>query len=69
MAKGSKAADKAKETKTKEDVAAAEAKPVRENAWEGFDAGIWSKEVNVRDFMHRNYTPRSEEHTSELQSR
>ena len=36
---------------------ASAAKPVRENAWEGFMAGTWSKEVNIRDFIHRNYTP------------
>ena len=26
--------------------------------WEGFNAGKWSNdEVNVRDFIQRNYTP------------
>ena len=42
--------------------------------WEGFEGRIWKEEVNVRDFIQKNYTPydgdesRSEEHTSELQS-
>jgi formate C-acetyltransferase len=36
--------------------AATAAKPIRENPWEGFDAGIWTKEINVRDFIHRNFT-------------
>ena len=31
-------------------------KQARENAWEGFEAGIWTKEINVRDFIHRNYS-------------
>lgn len=26
-------------------------------AWEGFKLGKWSEEVNVRDFIQRNYTP------------
>ncbi len=26
-------------------------------AWEGFTPGKWSEEVNVRDFIQRNYTP------------
>lgn len=26
-------------------------------AWEGFAAGDWQKEVNVRDFIQKNYTP------------
>ncbi|MGL4380613.1 MAG: formate C-acetyltransferase [Vibrio sp.] len=27
------------------------------NAWEGFAAGDWQNEVNVRDFIQKNYTP------------
>jgi formate C-acetyltransferase len=27
------------------------------NAWEGFVAGDWKTEVNVRDFIQQNYTP------------
>ncbi len=30
--------------------------PVRENPWEGFESGLWTKEINVRDFIHRNFT-------------
>ena len=26
-------------------------------AWEGFNPGEWSKEVNVSDFIDKNYTP------------
>ncbi len=25
--------------------------------WEGFNLGIWSNEINVRDFIQKNYTP------------
>ena len=25
--------------------------------WEGFSPGIWEKEINVRDFIQKNYTP------------
>ena len=27
------------------------------NAWEGFKPGIWQTEINVRDFIQKNYTP------------
>ncbi|MEG0277333.1 MAG: pyruvate formate lyase family protein, partial [Coprobacillus sp.] len=27
------------------------------DAWDGFQAGKWSKEVNLRDFIQLNYTP------------
>lgn len=27
------------------------------NAWRSFQGGAWEKEVNVRDFIQRNYTP------------
>lgn len=43
--------------KVKEAASAGNAGANRENAWEGFESGIWAKEVNVRDFIHRNYTP------------
>ena len=26
-------------------------------AWEGFASGDWQHEINVRDFIQRNYTP------------
>ena len=26
-------------------------------AWEGFNSGLWQKEINVRDFIQQNYTP------------
>jgi formate C-acetyltransferase len=26
-------------------------------AWDGFTAGLWQKEINVRDFIQQNYTP------------
>src|SRR5947207_7806578 len=25
--------------------------------WQGFNPGLWQKEINVRDFIQRNYTP------------
>ena len=25
--------------------------------WEGFQTGKWQEEINVRDFIQRNYTP------------
>lgn len=25
--------------------------------WNGFNAGKWEKEINVRDFIQKNYTP------------
>ena len=25
--------------------------------WEGFEGRIWKEEVNVRDFIQKNYTP------------
>ena len=25
--------------------------------WEGFNNGAWQKEINVRDFIQKNYTP------------
>lgn len=26
-------------------------------AWQGFNAGVWQQDVNVRDFIQKNYTP------------
>lgn len=26
-------------------------------AWRGFTTGHWSLRINVREFIHRNYTP------------
>src|SRR5262245_25818501 len=26
-------------------------------AWEGFNTGIWQKDINVRDFIQQNYQP------------
>mgnify|MGYP000597494167 FL=1 len=28
-----------------------------QEAWEGFEDGNWTKEVDVRDFIQKNYTP------------
>ena len=25
--------------------------------WTGFKSGIWEREINVRDFIQKNYTP------------
>lgn len=27
------------------------------NAWQGFNSGIWQKEINTRSFIQENYTP------------
>ncbi len=27
------------------------------DAWNGFESGEWQSEINVRDFIQRNYTP------------
>ena len=27
------------------------------SAWQGFNDGLWQKEINVRDFIQQNYTP------------
>jgi len=57
MARSTKSATKAKVVPISDTAQAPEAAPVRENAWEGFEAGTWTKEINVRDFIHRNYAP------------
>ena len=28
--------------------------------WEGFEKGDWESEINVRDFIQKNYTPYEE---------
>jgi len=33
------------------------AKTTTSNAWQGFNVGLWQKEINVRDFIQQNYTP------------
>ena len=25
--------------------------------WRGFQPGVWMREINVRDFIQKNYTP------------
>ena len=30
---------------------------MKERAWEGFREGAWTQEINVRDFIQKNYTP------------
>lgn len=32
-------------------------KTMKFEEWNGFNQGIWEKEINVRDFIQRNYTP------------
>src|SRR5205809_1751687 len=27
------------------------------SAWQGFNMGLWQKEINVRDFIQQNYAP------------
>src|SRR5262245_3764660 len=33
------------------------AEPKTASTWEGFNPGLWQKELNVRDFIQQNYTP------------
>ena len=61
--------------------ASASHKPSREKVipqWDGFNAGLWQKEINVRDFIQQNYEPyegdesflaRATERTKELWAR
>jgi formate C-acetyltransferase len=37
--------------------AAQESKAAAEARWAGFTAGLWQKEINVRDFIQQNYEP------------
>ena len=30
---------------------------MREKAWNGFREGAWTEEINVRDFIQKNYIP------------
>src|SRR4030095_3858749 len=30
-------------------------------AWQGFNPGLWQKEINVRDFIQQNYHPYEED--------
>ena len=30
---------------------------MRHDNWNGFKSGVWQDEINVRDFIQRNYTP------------
>ena len=30
---------------------------LRRKAWEGFTEGNWQKDIDVRDFIQKNYTP------------
>ena len=32
-------------------------RPTRPSPWQGFQTGLWQKEINVRDFIQQNYTP------------
>src|SRR3954452_18668006 len=32
-------------------------RPKTNQAWDGFQPGIWQKEINVRDFIQQNYEP------------
>ncbi len=30
---------------------------IKEQAWEGFVPGHWEEDIDVRDFIQKNYTP------------
>ncbi|NEO88506.1 MAG: formate acetyltransferase, partial [Spirulina sp. SIO3F2] len=34
-----------------------QAEQLQTQAWQGFENGVWLEEINVRDFIQRNYTP------------
>ena len=36
------------------------------DAWEGFEGRIWKEEVNVRDFIQKNYTPYDKENATDF---
>ncbi len=61
MAKVSKA--KLKPSAPAQDEASNDALRPLASAWEGFEAGTWTKEINVRDFIHRNYTLYAGDHS------
>ena len=54
IAKGAKPAKAVKLVKGAKSKAANGA---RETAWDGFEPGLWQKEINVRDFIQQNYSP------------
>src|ERR1700739_959064 len=29
----------------------------KESAWQGFETGLWQRQINVRDFIQQNYEP------------
>ena len=33
------------------------AQPETKDPWRGFEPGLWQRDVNVRWFLQRNYTP------------
>ncbi|MEM6839778.1 MAG: formate C-acetyltransferase, partial [Cyanobacteria bacterium P01_C01_bin.120] len=37
--------------------------PENQHAWQGFRSGVWTVEINVRDFIQTNYTPYTGEAT------
>ena len=39
------------------DATALSPEEVKEQAWEGFVPGNWEKDIDVRDFIQKNYTP------------
>ena len=45
------------------DATAVSQEELEAKAWEGFTEGNWQKDIDVRDFIQKNYTPyeRSEE--------
>ena len=34
---------------------------MKNNTWHGFNQGLWNEEVNVRDFIIKNFEPFSDE--------
>ena len=42
---------------TAADVAAPTTEELQAQAWKGFSEGHWQKDIDVRDFIQKNYTP------------
>ena len=44
------------------DATALTAEELQAKAWDGFVEGDWQKDIDVRDFIQKNYTPVSYTH-------
>jgi formate C-acetyltransferase len=56
-AKSSKSAKPAKAVQIVKPAKSKDTNGARETAWDGFEPGLWQKEIDVRNFIQQNYTP------------